>query len=175
MKNILKQGAVNGFWNTLSNFKAGSYYWKVSALNKKGKAFLVSRVQAFSVLPNLTSPVAVYPKQGQMVDMVDKNTLQLKWQKLNGADYYEIELFQKKNGVLQSIYSKETKGNTSEFKNLKKLDIGTFVWTIQGIDTQGRRVIRRSPIKRNEFQVKLGEINKDYKFKFKTDKKIIVE
>ena len=60
-------------------------------------------------------------------------------------------------GVKKEIFSIETSKNQYLFTDLKKLDIGNFYWTIQGIDTEYKR---KSPVARSEFTIKLGDVKK---------------
>jgi hypothetical protein len=136
----------------------GTYYWSVRLADEKGSVLLASPVYALKVLGRLGLPVAVEPKPGGTVNMVTKDALELRWAAVKGANLYRIGLFHEKDGIQHAVTTAETAKTSYRFTDLGKLDVGSFIWTLQAFDTDpvSGRTVRTSDEARMAFNISLG-------------------
>ena len=136
---------------------------------------MASPVYSFELLSKLELPVALSPKSGVTVDMLKRNTLDFSWNAVRGANLYRIGLYQIKGGIQQSVATLETKNLNYKFGDLKKLDVGQFVWTLQAMEIEAgtNKVRRKSEESKIKFGISLGI--KDDAFKFDAPNTIITE
>ncbi|HQL81509.1 MAG TPA: hypothetical protein PK307_04865, partial [Spirochaetota bacterium] len=87
------------------------------------------------------------------------------WTRVPGATLYRIGLYQVKGGIQQSVATLETRNLFYKFGDLKKLDVGRFIWTLQALEIErgGNRVRRKSDEIKIHFNISLG-ITDDFKF-----------
>ena len=136
-------------------------------IDDKGTELLSSPVYSFELLDKLEAPVAVAPKAGSVVNMVDKDGLDFQWNIVKGATHYRIGIYQIKKGIQYSIATMETKKTTYLFNNLKKLDEGKFLWSLQAVDADEitHREKRKSEEARIGFEISLGSGEKKINIK----------
>ncbi len=164
---IYKKRDTDDFYFLEKGMKSGQYYWRIVLKDEDGNDLVKSGVRSFNVLDNLTEPVALSPREGTVIDMVDKNSLDFSWKQIRGANHYRMSLYQDRGGVLQWITNVETGGTQCSIADLNKLDVGSFHWTLQAFDREKgtNRVIRKSTIIKNNFKIKLGKNDKELKIK----------
>lgn len=145
--------------------KEGLHFWRVRQVDDKGTEMMASPVYSFELVSRLETPVPLSPKPGVTIDMLKRDTLDFYWNKVRGATIYRIGLYQIKGGIQQSVATLETRNPYYKFNDLKKLDIGRFVWTLQALELEkdGNRVRRKSEEIRTTFGISLG-IKSDFKF-----------
>ena len=134
-KSIFYSKLTSNFKTNLYSAEPGTFYWRVSLLNGEKKKIAKSPVRMISVGNRLRSPLALYPKKNISIDMTNNNDLTLRWRRNAGAHYYALILY-KLNGNKNTLSKKEiisTKTNKLYYKirDLKKLSIGSFQWTLQ--------------------------------------------
>ena len=104
----------------------GTYFWRVSRLDDKGRPISTYTGGTFAVSSSAaddTSRITIIePKNGSTIDMSDRSVLHVSWKNEDRPDNYKIELLQ--NGIIK--YSTETKKTRFDFTNLHKLDRGSF-------------------------------------------------
>ncbi len=167
---IYKQLDVSGLTTEAYNLDPGIYFWKVEFYDDENIMMMKSGVRSIVMLDRFGPLEIVEPGPNEVVDMSRKNQISLKWKKINGADEYSVNLYQVKDGKNYSISETSTGDSSYVFDNLKKLDEGTFLWTVQAIDNNkdtnlnANSVLRRSPVAKALFKIKLGEsVSEDIK------------
>ena len=148
--------------DTSVRLEPGKYYWKVVIPDKDESILAYSQPGNFSVEKNLDKPVVLYPKNGYVVNMRDKNVLQLNWNKVTGANLYRITVYQIKRGKEYKITELDEKGTAGKITDLHKLDESNFTWTLQAFEISDNKkdIIKKSPIVRNNFKITLGPVKK---------------
>lgn len=133
----------------------GNYYWRVVSYTNLPGTDAISESRKFAiVLPE--SPVAKapqtqtplkeqiqstnndalsqeFPKNGSLVDMTGKESLVFRWKfkpSTKQSDW-KLRLFVRKLGKDELVYERKTKGDRFSFRDLEKLDVGTFLWSIE--------------------------------------------
>jgi len=78
------------------NLQPDTYYWQVRIYNKDKSIFATSETRGFSVASPLDIPPLVSPYNGSIVPLVEDEDLDIKWQNVHDADYYEASIFNSK-------------------------------------------------------------------------------
>lgn len=170
---ILRKQENNGRWATvrqiknpqkqvqISNLSPGKYQWTVEAAGLNGINLSPENASYFSVLeiPHLALPVLTSPEKNLVMDasyLKRNRSILFSWQKVQDATDYVFVLYQKtENGGLKKITEQKTRGNTFRFRNLKNLDVATFVWRVTAY-SHGRGGIeeQNSESAENNFEIK---------------------
>lgn len=162
---------------TLNSMEEGRYYWRVRFVDDRGAEIVSSEANSFELLGTLDNPVAMAPAAGAVVNMEKKDSLDFRWNAVKGATHYRVGIFQVKNGIQKSIATIETMNNIYQFKDLPKLDVGRFLWSLQALenDPQTNHMRRKSGETRMLFDINLGEKKEETKINLKTPKILYVE
>ena len=110
----------------------------------------------FQPAEKLIVPVLIHPALNAAIDMTNKDSLAFNWQEIPGVLGYEFTLYKKKGGAQALILSMQTKDTEFLLKDLYKLDIAHFSWTLRGL-YQGAAGIEKSPVARSYFTVTLDD------------------
>ena len=156
ISSIYREQKLSGFFAAVNNVDPGTYYWQVSLLNREGNELINSEVRTVTVREQLGLPMLISPRNGGTVDMRGEDSLDLTWRRSKGADYYKIELYRLNGRQRQKIFSSTTQDNEYEMRTLNKLDESRFLLTLQAFDTEGGKVIRKSPEVKSVFDITLG-------------------
>ncbi len=161
---ITRELSVQDLSSTAS-IKEGLHFWRVRQVDDTGAELMASPVFSFELISKLQLPVAVSPKAGITIDMLKRNTLDFYWNRVPGATLYRIGLYQVKGGIQHSVATLETRNLNYKFGDLKKLDVGRFIWTLQALEIEkgGNRARRKSDEIKMTFNISLG-IKDDFKF-----------
>ncbi|MCU0822172.1 MAG: FecR family protein [Spirochaetes bacterium] len=159
---IVKESITDTNTFLFQDIKAGKYFWRVMLLESDQPdqpVLLNSNVQSFIVMEKLEAPNILSPKNGQSVDMADKNVLSLEWDQVKGANLYQVELFKIIDNKVSSVANIQVKTSRVKITDLRKLDIGRFRWTLKALETaeSGRKIIREIPVIKNDFEIILGK------------------
>lgn len=79
--------------NHLTNLKlnSGKYWWRIAVKNSDSDELVYSKANVIHILEDLVSPVITAPEDSFVINK--ENTIQIKWNKVSGADYYKIKVF----------------------------------------------------------------------------------
>jgi hypothetical protein len=157
-KPVMKEVSVDDSSKNLPDMTEGRYFWRVALVDEKGVEILTSQTNSFELMSLLDAPVAIAPLAGSSIDMLKKDTLNFAWKPVKGANLYRIGLFHAIGGIQHSVATLETRNTAYEFADLKKLDVGKFLWTLQAIDIDpaANRIKRKSEEIKTVFEIKLG-------------------
>ncbi|MCU0846820.1 MAG: FecR domain-containing protein [Spirochaetes bacterium] len=161
---------------SVKDLEVGKYYWRVRLVDESKRVLLGSQAFSFKVIDWLEKPVAVSPGQGTVIDMTRKDSLNFTWKPVKGANKYKIGLYQTKKGLHNGVFFAETNNTYFALKDLKKLDVGNFFWTVQALEVGGAgrgKILRKSHESKEIFSIKLEE--KKEKIKLKSPKVIYIE
>lgn len=144
--------------------KEGQYYWRVTAIAEDGS--IISKSNSFSF--KVEEPVelkAIFPVKNEKVDMSPLDSIVFKWEKNKKGTEYQFELYSEDKTLISKA---KTRNSYYQFKDLRKLDEGNFVWTLQDLSDKGKSAKIRIP-----FKIYLS--NKPTAPEVKTPKKFYVE
>jgi hypothetical protein len=170
---MIQERKTSIYYNVLPGFEAGDYFWRVKMVDN-GKDLVVSNIRKFSILNSLPAPTVLTPRNNQIVNMSDRDSLDLKWKRRDNIDYYKVGLYliTKKRPIF--ILSKNISGDEFEIKSLYKLDVGRFMWTLQAVSSsKGKKIAQKSVVVKNYFTITLT--NTKMKPKILSPKTIYVE
>jgi hypothetical protein len=155
---IIKEMPVNDLSAVLPSIPEGTHYWRVKLFDENKSEILSSGVYSFDLLSLLGLPALISPTAGSTIDMLKRDTLDFYWKPVQGANLYRVGLYQIKDGIQQSIAEIETSQTSYKFTDLKKLDVGKFLWTLQAveIDPGTNRMRRKSEEIKTTFSISLG-------------------
>jgi hypothetical protein len=155
---VSKEISISDFSADIPGITEGLYFWRVKLNDEKGTELLISPVHTFELLSLLDIPAVIGPLSGSSIDMLRKDSLDFFWKPVRGANVYRIGLYQIKGGIHHSVATLETRNTSYLFSDLKKLDVGKFIWTLQAMDVDPatNRVRRQSEETKIIFDIKLG-------------------
>ena len=108
----------------------GDYFWRVVLLSDDGSELLNSPVYSLTI-ENNKDPNLISPKENERIDMSNAEELIFKWDKIQNADSYLLEITDNSGNLI----TKTSKLNNNQFifKDLTKLEEGNFKWSIQAV------------------------------------------
>lgn len=131
----------------------GTYYWRVVSYTNLPGTDAFSEVRRFSVVgpvePKSAKSVEIsevrpkvqetdsvsleFPKNGSVVDMTGRESLLFRWKSKDSAKHpeWKFRLYVRKSGKEELVYERSVKGDRFSFRDLEKLDIGTFFWSVR--------------------------------------------
>ncbi|MCK5737415.1 MAG: hypothetical protein KAH21_13105, partial [Spirochaetaceae bacterium] len=121
-----------------------------------------SRVSRFTVneLPSPARPVVTSPGTGEDIDMSGRRNLVFSWQSVDGADFYDIALYVEGSGS-PILRESGIRGTRYTLNNLKILDVGRFVLSIQArSEYEDVGISRTSPQLRVPFSLSVNIADK---------------
>ncbi len=140
------------------NIRPGKYFWKVRGIDSKKYESPESGIYSFTIenIKPLLDPVITSPFRNEIINMDDRDNIKFEWKKSPEADYYTVKLFPA--GSSTPVFADEKfKGNTLEFKELDKLDTGSFSISVQAFKDLPDSIKRKSSEIRNNFSITLTE------------------
>ena len=145
-----------------SSIKPGKYYWKIKGLDSKKYSTPESFIYSFLIedIQPLLNPVITSPYRNESVNMDTRNSIEFKWKESPEADYYIVKLYSDKSS--SPLFSDEKfKGTDFSFKELDKLDTGSFTLSVQAVKDLPENKKRKSIEVRQSFTITLTEPSKD--------------
>lgn len=148
-------------WKDLS---AGVFYWRVKLLSgDKGEVLASSDTRSVILEEIVPDPEPLAPLDGAIINMTKADILEFSWKKSEGADLYEVQVFQivevdgKKIEQLADSY--RTDALTYDIRDMNVLDMGEFCWTLTAFrkDRKGN-VTPASKKIRNGFMIDLPDL-----------------
>ncbi|MBL7714626.1 MAG: FecR domain-containing protein [Bdellovibrionales bacterium] len=116
---------------------AGEVFWRVRALSPNGDVLALSETANFAMKesPVLAAPEKVNPAGAAVIPADPTPKVKFEWKTVAGAKAYQFELWKKESsGKLEKDWNKEIDAAFVE----KKLDAGSYQWTVRSIDQAGR-------------------------------------
>jgi hypothetical protein len=118
----------------------GNYFWRVILKDNSGNAIAQSSVSEFTIPGELKIPVQVTPKNNEKVIPGLKRRLRFEWNKIAGANEYEIEIFQRIAGTDKPLTIYSSKSNYMELTNISIFNPGNYSWVVRAKDIRKGRV-----------------------------------
>lgn len=125
----------------IANPGAGSFYWWVKLLDKRGGIISRSTVSDFVVSHELKAPVTVMPKNNEKLSPGLKRLLRFEWKKSTGATEYEVEVFQRIAGVEKPLMIYTSKTNYINLSNTSMYKTGSYSWLVRAKQVKQGKVI----------------------------------
>lgn len=108
----------------------GDFFWRVRLLSEDNIDISKSDTYSYSLL-NIKDPIILYPNNNEKIDMSKSEELTFKWERDPKVYLYIIEI---NDSYGRSILkSTKTNNNYYIFKDINKLEEGSFSWNIQSI------------------------------------------
>ncbi|MDX9801666.1 MAG: FecR domain-containing protein [Spirochaetia bacterium] len=143
----------------LTEIKPGKYFWKVKGYDENNHDSPLSKVNSLIVeaLKPLLQPVILSPGNGENINMDNKDSLILKWKESPEAEYYSYKFHQE--GVTGKVLASADnfKGTEITFKDLDKLDIGSFRFEVQAWKELPGNEKRKSLVSSSSFKISLSQ------------------
>lgn len=160
-----------------AKLEEGEYYWRASGITRDGKRTQYSNAGKFRIkeqkeIVEVPDVLPISPAKNSSVDMSDLDVLSFKWELNPKIEEFEFELYQDKKGKDELIVKQKVKGNSYILRDLSKLDVGKFHWTIRGYAGQDGSL---KPGAKAEIPFKILLSEKTEVPEIETSKKIYVE
>ncbi len=139
------------------NLLAGIHFWRIRIVDGGNKTLKVSNPSKFTyaIHPPLRAPAHIAPAIGTVVDVLEEDKkIQTEWAKVEGAQGYEISLYQRSPAQdipSKLLVQKTIEENHFEFTGLKE---GDYYWTVKALD-QLKRL--GTPMDPKTFKITYGE------------------
>jgi hypothetical protein len=142
---------------TVKNPGNGKYYWRVSIIDRNGSYIAKGGNSLFVIHEILARPVALYPPSPGVINLDDTDVIKFQWERVEGAESYEIQVYQRISGTDRPLFVKDTEGTKYEFRNFAVLNPGTIVWVVKARKTVNGKITATSESPRNYFVLKVNE------------------
>jgi len=154
---VYREAVIEAYSYLLKDIKPGQYYWRISLLDGEGGTLLLSKPYIFFMRDRLSIPDILTPVEGSVVNMKNKNSLDFDWKGQEGANMYEVKLYQS-TGKSDPLLAMKTRKTGLKISDLKLLDRGKFYWTLQAFERdESGKIIRKSEPVKSTFRIDLGE------------------
>lgn len=142
---------------TIKSPGEGRFFWRVSIADSKGRAAVKGGASVFIIPGTLARPVTVYPENLATINLDDISVLRFQWQKVRGADTYELEIFHRQDGTDRSLITMTTGSTQIEIRNFSFLEKGTIVWVVRARKKSGSKLAASSESERRYFVLRVSE------------------
>ena len=131
----------------VTDLNAGKYFWRVQKKDEGGTLVGTSEIQSFVIQPGIEEPEPIFPSPNKAVDMSNENYLSMKWDKVPDASTYRVKLYKVDNGKLSLIFQTNTTDQEYKFRDMEKLDTGSFIWSVTAETTAKNKVAKSEEVK----------------------------
>ena len=108
----------------------GDYYWKVTLLSSEGEVLTASPSSGFKTSDSAPFVSPVYPRDRDKIDLDEKASLSFYWEIEGKSEAYILELLEADQKTLKTVFKKEIKGESYDFRELYKLREGKYQWRL---------------------------------------------
>ncbi len=158
-KTIYKKMSSTQNFVSIKDFIPGNFHSRVKLISSDESNSEIIRTEtiSFKVLKILKPVNLIKPKNLEIIDLTNENSLRFDWEKMECKNYI-FELFQKTDSGEKLIFKETTKDNYLEIKDLKILDEGKFQWQVKAkLEQNGKEFF--TPSSNNFFSISLKETN----------------
>jgi len=156
-KSIITSSKTDARIYTLKNPGPGKFYWRVSIIDKSGAYAAKGEPAVFFIPETLQKPAAITPSNMGIINLDNTDVIKFQWEKIAGADSYEVEIFQRVAGADKSLLVMNTDNTKIELKNFSIFNPGTIVWIVRATKTVKGKISATSESDRNYFVLKVSE------------------
>ncbi|MFH0976016.1 MAG: FecR family protein [Spirochaetota bacterium] len=157
-ENILKKEIKENVFN-LDDIGNGTFYWRVNAMDERRNIVQITPVRELHIIPTLDKPVPIVPQNQSIINMRDRNSLEMSWSRITGAQVYIVRLYYLHGTEFLKVHEARTIQNSLRLTNLSMLNRGRFSWTVTGSRMEkddGTKAIN-SPEGKGYFEITLGK------------------
>jgi hypothetical protein len=147
----------------------GSYSWLARPVSpgpsgeRRGPAgqasFRLTEVINSPPAPPLPRASGLRPGPASTLDMTNLDSLVLSWAPVAGATRYRVRLVQKSSPERVILDEARIEATRLELKDLSKLDVGAFYWTVAPETVEKGYLTRSGPEARSDFAISLEGID----------------
>ena len=131
-------------------------FWRVILFDKQDNKITTSNTFTATIAGSLKKPEFTFPMENQNVDMINYNSLQFSWNRIEGASYYRLKLYQQLPEGPRLVFSNQVNTNSYSFTKLTDLTIGNFYAELEAAQNINNSV-QYSDINRLYFLISLGK------------------
>ncbi len=154
-KKILSSVKVHELKYDVKNPGFGKFFWRVSITDGKGRPVVKGDTAVFIIKEGLGSPALRSPENDLTINIESVDVLVFEWEKVNGADSYELEIFHNASGSEKSLIVMNSKTTKIEIRNFAFLEPGTITWVVRAQKKSHGRVTESSESERRSFTLKV--------------------
>lgn len=132
--------SVRSGQNSVSLQGPGDYYWKVTLLSPEGEVLIASPSSGFKTSDSAPFISPVYPRDRDKIDLDEKASLSFYWEIEGKSEAYILELLEADQKTLKTVFKKEIKGESYDYRELYRLREGKYQWRLSAKyrDSSGR-------------------------------------
>ncbi|TGL58323.1 FecR domain-containing protein [Leptospira sarikeiensis] len=108
----------------------GDFYWKVTLLTPEGEVLTSSPSSGFKTSDSAPFVSPVYPRDRDKVDLDEKGSLSFYWEIEGKSEAYILELLELDQKTLKTIFKKEIRGESYDYRELYRLREGKYQWRL---------------------------------------------
>jgi len=156
-KKVIDSAKIAAQSYTLQQNLSGKIYWRVSIIDKNGSNIAKGRPSVFFMPEILAKPSVISPANMDVINLDNLDVIKFQWEKVAGADSYELEIFQRESGADRSLIVLNADTQKVELRNFKILNPGTLVWIVRAKKSVNGIITASSESGRNYFVLKVTE------------------
>ncbi len=141
----------------LKNPGQGKFYWRVSIIDKTGTYIAKGEPRNFIIAGSLQKPSNLSPSNMSSINLDNTDVIKFHWDKVAGADSYELEIFQNVSGIERSLIVLKTNSPKSELRNFAILNPGKTGWVVRAKKTVDGKISATSESDHNYFILKVND------------------
>ncbi len=143
---------------TITNPGAGSFYWRIKLLDKRGSIIAGSPVSDFVVSREMKAPVPVMPKNNENILPGLNRSIRFKWSKSPGATEYEVEVFQRIAGVEKPLMIYTSSRNYLSQSNISMYKTGSYSWIVRAKRIKKGKLVAFKESRKSFFEVESADL-----------------
>ena len=131
------------------SLEEGSYWWRIGVEEDDGTKTAFTSAYSFTILKELEKPQIIWPKPNETAITYSGFSSVFSWNKVDGADYYNIKIFDEKDSLVAQKEAVKTNTFSTE------LSPGSYEVKIQAVaDETENSFMRVSPVALNFFSLR---------------------
>ena len=139
----------------VDNLADGLWYWTIEIQTEDGRTVSAApRRLQITPVPLLPAPRNLQPPSGIRLGNADlaARAINFRWASVQGANAYIFTLYQRtQNERRQVIRETINSGTGYTLNNIRLLNRGTFVWSVEPVNTRGSQIEQRGNISESTF------------------------
>jgi hypothetical protein len=153
----IHSGTTESSSYSMKNPGNGKYYWRVSTTAPGGSVLVRAKPASFSVPEYISAPEPMLPASGASIDIDTADSIRFQWKPVDGADAYELRLFQRTAGIDRPLISNESAAPSYDLKNFSGLKTGAIFWTVRAKKNASGKTAVSEESRKNYFTLKATE------------------
>ncbi|MCL2154504.1 MAG: FecR family protein [Leptospirales bacterium] len=135
----------------------GKYYWRAAIVDKSGEPVLSGKTAYFTIVDSIKKMTLIYPKNTDIINLDNIDSINCRWNGVEGANSYEIEFFQSIRGKNKPVFVLNSKRTDVSLSNFSIFNQGEVKWLVRAKRIDKGRLITVSESEMSSFIIRANE------------------